>query len=368
MHDRMKEVQAIKMMDEGINFVNRNALAFKRDCLGVSLSDDQNVFADMGFQQMLDPLNSAKFFLNKAGVNFEDGAAAQSLLHRALTTSDMVDVIRDATDDLIIEAYHQAPSTFRAWSIPHVVKDMGAVALAGAAFSGMKPVGEGAEYPEAKFRHAYNTGRLKTFGGRFAISYEAYLDAHFGLIRDSARLMGRAAAMKANIVAYEVLLSNPKLSDGEVLFSEDRGTLVTPSTLNAATLSKAAAALRSHVDPAGNTLNLSPAYLLAPPALEAEARILCRTVNDVATPFEPHLFPVIEPLIGADAGGSDTTWYLCARPEDGSAFAQLALTPRAEPTIRTNASFTTDTIEWKLRMETNFVVKSGIGMIRVDAE
>lgn len=367
MHDTVKDIQARKMVDEGINFIQRNALTFRRNCLGERLSPDQDVFAGMGFQDMINPMQTVEYFLTKSGVAFKDTSSASSLLHRAFTTSDLSEVLREAGQPLLIDSYNEAPATFRAWTIPHVVQSYRSVTLAGAAVSGLELVAEGAEYPEADFRHSYGVAQIKSYGARFAISYEAYLEGHYGLIRDGVKLLGRAAAMKANALACEALLSNPRLSDGEVLFSDDRGTEVI-GDMDATGLSNACKALRSMTDPAGNILNLGPAAVLVPPALEVGARALCKTMNDVQNPFELSLVPVVEPLLAADAGGSDSTWYLCARPEDGAAFAQLALTPRAEPTVRTKANYNTDMLEWLIRLDTAIVAKSGIGMVRVVTE
>lgn len=366
--ERFADRKATKTFDEGMPFTTRNAWRFLRDCCGVELTEDQNMFADFGFQSFGDPLATVEYFLAKAGVAYADGTTDAALLHRAMTTSDLPSVLHEAAEHLILNAFRAAPATYRAWSIPATVRDFRTVTMTGLAFSGFEPVSEGADYPQLKGRFAYGAGALKSFGGQFSISYESYLEGRMTQIRDGARLLGRAAAMKTNSEAYVALLSNPRLSDGQVLFSEARGTLVTGGVMNMANVSACCDALRAQTDPAGNVLNLSPAALLVPPKLEMEARSLCRSVNDSQNPFELSLVPVVEPLIAAENGGSDADFYLCARPEDAAAFAQLALNPKGEPGLNTKADFKTDTIRWAARIDTAFVVKSAIGMIKFESE
>lgn len=143
--------------------------------------------------------------------------------------------------------------------------------------------------------------------------------------------LGDAAARTVNAVAWSQITSNPIMGDGVALFSTATGARkrpnlttgsATPTVATNGAMTNLMRQMRGENTPEGNEsqdiLNLSPAYIVGPSALETTILQLINSAYDPDSGkntmvFNPSrtLVPVIEPILDAN---STTAWYLFANP------------------------------------------------------
>lgn len=81
--------------------------------------------------------------------------------------------------------------------------------------------------------------------------------------------MGRAAARTVGNLVYLNLTANSKFTDGKALFSADHKNLIAKG-MDTDGLNEAHMAMRLQEDANGDPINVIPAYILVPAALEPE--------------------------------------------------------------------------------------------------
>lgn len=173
--------------------------------------------------------------------------------------------------------------------------------------------------------------------------------------------MGRAARATIGDLVYGTLLENPALSDKKALFHADHKNLFTGAgsalTIEALIAAKKAMALQrtDAKEGKGRTLNIRPAYVIVPVALEDKAKQLIRSASvptaqvnaGVDNPIRNFAEVIAEPRLDDD---SATSWYQAAR--QGSDTLEVAyLDGIEEPYIDQMEGFTVDGIATKVRID-----------------
>jgi len=105
----------------------------------------------------------------------------------------------------------------------------------------------------------------------------------------------------------------------------------------------------------GVTLNITPAFLIVPVALEGQAKVLMNSETDItqANSQVPNAVRGLAQVI-ADArldAVSTTTWYLVANPNQFDVLEVAYLEGNAQPTLEEQAAWVTDGISYKVRLD-----------------
>jgi hypothetical protein len=126
-------------------------------------------------------------------------------------------------------------------------------------------------------------------------------------------------------------------------------------------LTAARLAMRTQTGLASETLNIAPAFLIVPAALETTADKILNSLGDLAdnkssgviNPFYKKMEPIVEALLDAS---STVGWYLSADPRKCDTVEICFLGGNDSPYIDTRDGWTVDGTEFKCRIE--FGVKS----------
>ena len=175
--------------------------------------------------------------------------------------------------------------------------------------------------------------------------------------------MGRAAARKVGDLAYDVLINgttNTLNQDSTVLFHADHGNLIpdgSGAAPSVATVEAARTAMATQTDPSGAAiLNVRPAYLLCPYALEGTARTIANGEYDpdaTAGTLTPNTvrgtFMVISDarLDNADAAA----WYMAASPMMIDTVEVAFLDGQRDPYLESQGGWDVDGVEYKVRID-----------------
>ena len=142
-------------------------------------------------------------------------------------------ILDNAINKAYVEGHNKAAVTFDQWTRKGTLKDFKTNDnnyLAG-------PAGEFLEVPEGgELKHDVfedkkrPTRKLKTYGRQFTLTRQAFINDDIELVTSLPARYAAAARKTINKQCYQILVNNPAVYDGTVLFSKNHGNLVTTGT------------------------------------------------------------------------------------------------------------------------------------------
>jgi len=280
------------------------------------------------------------------------------------TTSDFANVLADSARKALLLGWTEAPENWQLWARTGSLSDFKSNSRVGLSdFEDLDLVPEDGEYKAGTMSDLKETIQLATYGKLFRISRQAIINDDLAAFTTIPRKMGRAAGRKVGDLAYAVLTSNPTLNqDSTALFHANHSNLVASGSGAApsvSTLDTAFTAMAKQTDPSGAaTLNIRPAYIIVPAALEYTARVL---VAAEVNPAEGSVTSFIEPngfrgrlQVVSDArldADSATAWYLAGNPGLYDTVEVAFLDGVTEPYLEQQEGWTTDGVEYKVRID-----------------
>src|SRR5262249_12747683 len=143
-------------------------------------------------------------------------------------------------------AYGDTVRSFAPWTTPITVADFRSSIATVVAFPELRGLPEHAEYQAGfPFGPAVPV-RVTRFGRVINYTPEAVLRDDVATLGQLQQALGVAAAQVENDQVYELLRSNPVLTDGQPLFAAAHGNLMPPAALDASSLALACATLAAN--------------------------------------------------------------------------------------------------------------------------
>ena len=183
------------------------------------------------------------------------------------------------------------------------------------------------------------------------------------LINDDLDAFTRIPAMYGNSIAqlepdvvWGIITANPAMADGTALFHANHKNLAGTGAalaVDAVGAARAAMALQTGLDKK-TVLNIRPAFLIVPAALElkAEQLVAQNLVPAATSSVVPQsirtLSPISEPRLDA---ASATAWYLAASPNQIDTIEYAYLEGQQGAYIETRNGFDVDGVEIKCRLD-----------------
>ena len=277
-------------------------------------------------------------------------------------SSDFGQILLDIAGKSVLLGWEEAPETFQLWTKKGQLSDFKTSSRVGLGeFPSLREVRPGAEYKHITLSDRGETIALATYGELFAITRQAIINDDLSLLSDVPYKMGQAARATIGDLVYAVLTTPPKMRDGKALFHADRKNLAigAGSELSIASLiaGKTAMASQKTQTEGGKprTLNIRPAYVLTPVALEDKANQL---INSASVPGSDVNSGIINPIRGfAKVIGeprlddsSATAWYMAAK--QGSDTIEVAyLNGIDTPYVEQENGFSVDGVRSKVRID-----------------
>lgn len=277
-------------------------------------------------------------------------------------SSDFGQILLDIAGKSVLLGWEEAPETFQKWTKKGQLSDFKTSARVGLGeFPSLREVRPGAEYKHITLSDRGETIALATYGELFAITRQAIINDDLSLLSDVPYKMGMAARATIGDLVYAVLTSPPKMRDGKALFHADRKNLVTGagSELSIASLIAGKTAMASQKTQTeggkARTLNIRPAYVLTPVALEDKANQL---INSASVPGADVNSGIINPIRGfAEVIGeprlddsSATEWYMAAK-QGGDTIEVAYLNGIDTPYVEQENGFSVDGVRSKVRID-----------------
>ncbi|SQK37040.1 ATP-dependent Clp protease proteolytic subunit (Endopeptidase Clp) of prophage [Escherichia coli] len=188
------------------------------------------------------------------------------------SSSDFSHILAGGAEKSVLKGWQDSGETFQKWTRTGSLSNFHEAKRVGLnGFSKLDKVPEGAEY---KYITTSDKGvpiALATYGNIFSVTRQAIINDDLTQLTTIPMAMGRAAARTVGNLVYLLLTSNGKFTDGKALFHADHKNLIAKD-MDMVGLDEARKLMRLQEDANGDSLNITPAFVLVPAALESAAR------------------------------------------------------------------------------------------------
>lgn len=277
-------------------------------------------------------------------------------------SSDFGQILLDIAGKSVLSGWEEAPETFQLWTKKGQLSDFKTSSRVGLGeFPSLREVRPGAEYKHITLSDRGEPITLATYGELFSITRQAIINDDLSLLSDVPYKMGQAARATIGDLVYAVLTSPPKMRDGKSLFDASRkNNAAGPgSELSIASMiagKTAMASQKTQVEGGkARTLNIRPAYVLTPVALEDKANQLIKSASvpgadvnsGIINPIRGFAKVIGEPRLDDN---SATAWYMAAK--QGSDTIEVAyLNGIDTPYVEQQNGFSVDGVASKVRID-----------------
>lgn len=307
-----------------------------------ALADHGREFANMSLLRLCEDL------LARQGVSVR-GMSSREIATRALSTSDLANIVGAVTNRTLLAGYENAPRTFvgvfRQTSTGDF-RDINRVRLSGA--PALEEVKEDGEFKYGKVTDGKETYSLATYGKILPFTRQTIINDDLDALTRIPMMFGRAAADLESDLVWAILDANAALSDGVALFHANHGNLGSAAAITIASVGAARAAMRKQTGMEGRLINVMPRWLIVGADKETEADQLLATItpNEIAKSVPSSLrslTPVVEPRLTGNA------WYLASDYNQVDTIEYCYLDGNQGVYIETREGFNIDGIEIKAR-------------------
>ena len=302
-------------------------------------------------------LELAREQLSSAGVNVR-GLSRDEIATRALhSTSDFPEILSAVTNKTLRQAYEVYARTFMPFCRQVLATDFKAMnrVQIGEAPQLLK-VDEGGEFKRGTIAESKESYRIETYGRVVAITRQVLINDDLDAFTRIPAMYGTAIATLESDVVWGIVTANANMADGVALFHATHKNLASPaSALSVAAIGDGRTAMAKQTGLDKKTvLNVRPAYVLVPAALELTAeQIIAQNLvpaktGDVVPQSIRTLTPIAEPRLDA---ASATAWYLAANPAQIDTIEYAYLEGQQGAYIETRNGFDVDGVEIKCRLD-----------------
>ncbi|HYD79838.1 MAG TPA: prohead protease/major capsid protein fusion protein [Paucimonas sp.] len=278
------------------------------------ISDGARQFRHMSLLRM------AEESLVLAGVNVR-GLSAIEIAGRAMhTTSDFPAILANVLNKRLRQAYNESSRTYQRWArrAPNApdFRNMQITQLGGA--PDLLPLNEAGEFKYGTIKDGKQTYKVTTHGRIVAVSRQTIVNDDLRALDRLVSAFGSSASRLENRLVYKQLTSNPTMDDGVVLFHTDHKNIANAAAISVTTLGEGRKLMRQQKGLADEELNIVPAFLIVPSALEQVAYQYTSAnyvpaksadTNEFRAGGRTAVEPIVEPVLDAT---SETQWYMAS--------------------------------------------------------
>lgn len=205
-----------------------------------------------------------------AGIS--DGGDEMTMLGRALTTSDLPNILTNVASKALVMGFEAGVETFDVWAdTTGSLPDFKAATLAKISDApNLEAVKENGEIAYGKLSDEKETAQIGAYAVITGLTRTLLINDDLGALTGLQFAQGEAAKRLIGDKVYAAL--GATMNDGAALFHANHANLLTGAALSADSISAAIAAMKKQTRPGSlSKVNERPVYFLAPVALEGKA-------------------------------------------------------------------------------------------------
>lgn len=281
------------------------------------------------------------------------------------TTGSFPNLLLDAANKTLLAAYEEASYTWSIWARQAAsvddFKPINRIRLGES--PDLEAIVEGDKYPEGAMSDVKTSYSVQKYGKQFTVSWETVINDDLDALSRIPAMHGNAARRLQNKKVYEVLTSNPTMSDTYSLFSSSHAS---GSNVSGGAAAPSVSTLNTGFEKmmlqkgvsSDAILGLTPAFLIVPAGYAATALEIVNSssyavsngnegiVNIYGVNGVRPLQVVVEPLLTA---ASSTNWFLAANTNQIDTVELAFLNGEESPVLTSEQDFDTDTYKYNVR-------------------
>ncbi len=230
-------------------------------------ANDNNADAEQfRFMNLMDLCRTA---LQRSGVNVY-AMNPMEMVKRAMTTTDLPNILLDAMKKRLLNAYREQPQTFRNLgrrTSTNDFKTINAIAMSGA--PALLKKNENGEFQFGSFSDGKETYALATYGRQVKLTREMIINDDLNAFDRIVTAFGSSAGrLESKLVWTDMILANPVMADGVAVFHGTHKNLGTAGAISTTTVGEARKLMRKQTGLAGEELDISPKFIVCGPDQE----------------------------------------------------------------------------------------------------
>lgn len=345
----------------------------------------QGLYSRLGYERpergnpyaMMSLFEMAQASLTDRGISVGGFLNRSQVVNAAFThsSSDFSHILAGGAEKSVLKGWQDSGETFQKWTRTGSLSNFHEAKRVGLnGFSKLDKVPEGAEY---KYITTSDKGvpiALATYGNIFSVTRQAIINDDLTQLTTIPMAMGRAAARTVGNLVYLLLTSNGKFTDGKALFHADHKNLIAKD-MDMVGLDEARKLMRLQEDANGDSLNITPAFVLVPAALESAAHrailsssSLFPVGNESTLNQNPGIINVVKDMAEViveprlDKANSKE-WYVAAAK--GVDTIEVAYLDGIDtPYLEEQEGFTVDGVAWKVRIDAGVAALDYRGLLK----
>lgn len=278
----------------------------------------------------------------EAIVERKQGEADQNYAKRAITSSDLADILVSASQKVMNEAAPAQPG-YQKWTKAMTLRDFKATPIVHLGNYSLSTPTEGADYSEASLVDSKETITLRQRGIVLNLSMKAIINDDLGVLSQLPEMADQVGFNDLESAVYGVINSNPTMSDSVAFFHADHDNLIIDATgVDEASLARAEELLASQTKD-GKELELKPKFIVVAPKYAYAARKL---VNQGFGAYNPFADQGIEVVVSNKLTDKES-WYVVADPAQCAAIVTGTLDGMEKPTVTSEEHFSSSNMKMK---------------------
>jgi hypothetical protein len=320
-------------------------------------------------------LEMTRQYLESRGVNTRGMSKTELVTRGFHSTSDFPLLFSNLAGKTLDAAYQEEPHTWRPIARQRNLPDFkNANDLIIAGSLTPEALLEGGEYKAGTLVEGEHTWRLATYARKVTLSRQAIINDDLSAMERVPEMLGRGFRRLESNIIWALITGNAVTSvDNLTLFNaaHNNGSAQSITTTG---FNLARKAMRKQTDLAGNTINLTPSYMIVPTDLEATALQFLFPTGFAPAARTGDAGPVsvqtagiqliVEPRLDAS---SASVWYLAASPGAVEGIVYGYLAGEEGPTVTTTEKRDPDGVELLARFDFGAAVKDYRGFFRAAA-
>jgi len=274
----------------------------------------------------------------------------------AQSTSDFTNILADAMNKTLQQAYLDAPSTWQIWARRATAPDFKTINRTKLSeVPDLVARTEGNSITYITLSDSKETYALAEYAGGIRLTRKAILNDDLDAFARIPQLEGNAAKRKEDDVAYAILTANAAMADGVALFHANHSNLIAAggAAPSVTTLAATEKLLEKQKGPKNAArLELAARFLLVPTSLKIVSQQLIGSAVDPAksnatvNPYSGKLQVVSSARLDDT---STTVWYLAADYNLIDTIEVCFLQDEPAPVLSEETDFDTDDQKYKVR-------------------
>ncbi|MGG8285596.1 ClpP-like prohead protease/major capsid protein fusion protein [Klebsiella sp. 141162] len=311
----------------------------------------------------------ARASLVDRGIGISGHSSPLAMVGLAFThsSSDFGNILMDVAHKAALMGWDEASETFDQWTRKGTLTDFKTAHRSGLdSFPTLRKVRAGAEYKYVTLKDRGEPIALATYGELFSIDRQTIINDDMDMLTRIPMAMGGAARATVGDLVWAVLTSNPKMSDGKPLFHADHGNLVSSDlSIEGLDAGRQAMLLQKSGE---RRLNIRPAFMLTPVAIESRANQLIKSASvpgvDANSGINNPIQNFVTVLSEARLDDSSPTDYYLAAAQGRDTIEVAYLDGIDTPYLEQQQGFTVDGAAFKVRIDAGVAPLDWRGLVK----